>query len=443
MRLIPRLSLFWRTLLLLLLLLALSLAVAIQSFRTFDLDPRARQLAQQIISIVNLTRTALIYADPVGRQALLAEFQENERVQVYPLELSDKLAPLPDDPFANRLAENIRGALGPETRVVDSVNGRPGVWISFTIDDDAYWLRVERERLERNAGMTWLAWGCGALLLALLGAVLTTQVVTRPLLDLTDAAGAVAAGKTPKELPETGTSEIALVNRSFNQMVASLQQVEDERRLMLAGVSHDLRTPITRIRLEMEMLDLPDDSRSGVEQDLAQMEAIVGQFIDLARPLAARLEPLDLNDLLDSLASHYRHDPRGSVQLTPPGTPHLVRGDMRALDRAMTNLIENGLRYGRTGDQPAIVTVSIEAPLQAKDHFCSIVVSDRGQGVPAEQLPALLQPFRRGESARSDVTGAGLGLAIVDRIARQHGGQLQLDSAPGQGFTATLLVPAA
>ncbi|HET7774546.1 MAG TPA: two-component sensor histidine kinase, partial [Burkholderiaceae bacterium] len=157
-----RLSFFARTLLLLLTLLAASLLVVGQSFRTLDLEPRARQLAQQVVAIVNLTRFALVYADPIGRQAFLAELQENERVQVYLVEPTDKIEPPSGDLLSQRFIEYVTRSLGTQTTFARTVNGLPGVWISFTIETDQYWLRLERERLERNPGLAWLFWGFGA-----------------------------------------------------------------------------------------------------------------------------------------------------------------------------------------------------------------------------------------------------------------------------------------
>lgn len=436
-------SFFWRTLLLLVLLLGLSLAAAFQSFRTFDLEPRARQIAQQVIAIVNLTRTALVYADPIAQKGLLAELQENERVQVYDLEAADKVEPLGNDMFTTLFRRYVLQALGPQTQLGSSVNGVDGVWVSFAIDSDKYWLRVERERLERNAGAAWVVWAVATMLLALVGAVAISGVITSPLRNLADAVAAVARGDSPEALTGKAAPEIALVNQSFNQMVTALNKVDEERRLMLAGISHDLRTPITRMRLELEMTNLPETTRAGIEQDLSQMDSIVGQFIDMARPQAARADLIDLNAITDKAVSRYKNDARGNVKLTRSSTPHTIKGDQNALERALTNLIENGLRYGHTrGDRSEVSVLLTSVKLENGRVMHKLVVLDNGPGVKADQLPGLLRPFKRGETSRTDASGAGLGLAIVDRIVKQHGGLLELESKPGRGFSATMRLPA-
>jgi two-component system, OmpR family, osmolarity sensor histidine kinase EnvZ len=434
-----RLPFFWRTLIFLLLLIATSALAFWQSFRTLDLEPRARQLSAQVIAIVNLTRSALIYSDAIARQALISDLNSHERVQVYPLEDNDLTESLPTTQFAQLFSAHIRQTLGPKTRIANAVNGRAGLWVSFQIEEDDYWLRVERERIERNPGLQWMIWGAVALLLSIAGAVLISRAISNPLRKLARAAQQVASGTKPQPLSETASGEVAQVNRSFNQMVSSLAKVDEERAVMLAGVSHDLRTPITRMRLELEMSSLSNESRSGMESDLAQMEGIVNQFMDLARPGTARQEPIDLAKIASAVTARYGNETRGVVQSRSPTASFSAPavGDAAAIDRALTNLIENSLRYGAAQDGRAHVAVEVgrgESIVWAN-------VQDNGAGVAAEKLAGLTKPFVRGEAARTDASGAGLGLAIVDRIARQHGGRLRLASSPGEGFSATIELP--
>jgi two-component system, OmpR family, osmolarity sensor histidine kinase EnvZ len=434
-----QLPFFWRTLILLLLLIAASLSAFWQSFRTLDLDPRARQLSAQVVAIVNLTRSALIYSDVIARQALISELNSSERVQLYPLEENDQVEPLPLTEFAQLFSTYVRQTLGPATRVANAVNGRAGLWVSFKIEDDDYWLRVERQRIERNPGLQWIIWGAVALLLSIVGAVLISSAISSPLRRLARAAQQVASGTKPQPLEENASGEVAQVNRSFNHMVSALGKFEEERAVMLAGVSHDLRTPITRMRLELEMSQLSAESKSGMESDLEQMESIVHQFMDLARPTAAKLEPFKLLKVVREITDRYSTETRGHVSLKIETKQQniIVTGDAGAMSRALTNLIENSLRYGATPDKPPQIT----ARFAVQGVLAIINVKDNGPGVPPEKLAVLTQPFVRGEAARTDASGAGLGLAIVDRIARQHGGRLRLESALGQGFSATIELP--
>jgi two-component system, OmpR family, osmolarity sensor histidine kinase EnvZ len=205
--------------------------------------------------------------------------------------------------------------------------------------------------------------------------------------------------------------------------------------------SHPPLVLFKMVRLELEMSGLSPEARAGMEGDLAQMEGIVHQFMDLARPGTARSEPFDLIAVINAAVGRYHNETetRGQVQYIASKTEGTLScvGDAAAIDRALTNLIENGLRYAATPAQGAQITVRCGKTQTT----CWVSVKDNGPGVAAEKLAGLTQPFVRGEAARTDATGAGLGLAIVERIARQHGGQLRLDSALGQGFCATIELP--
>ena len=251
--------LFWRTLLLVLLLILASLAAWLQSFRVFERAPRAETIAQQVVSIAELTRAALLYADPYVRRDLLAELARNEGIRIAPLEASDRVVPFPDRPVLRLAEQSIIAKLGPGTRVASVVNDQPGIWVSLTIEEDQYWLYIERDPVARNIGTQWIGWAAVAIALSVLGAVLITRVINLPLARLSAAARNLGEGKLPAVLPEVGPPEIRTVNASFNRMVTDLGKLEEDRAVLLAGISHDLRTPLTRLRLELEMTELPDD----------------------------------------------------------------------------------------------------------------------------------------------------------------------------------------
>ncbi len=171
-----------------------------------------------------------------------------------------------------------------------------GFWVSFKIDDDEYWLMLDRERIGRTSSLQWLGWATVVLLLSLLGAVFISSLINQPLARLTAAARAIAKGQEPEPLPETGPTEIKEANRSFNQMVGDLKRIESDRALILAGISHDLRTPLARMLLEVEMApNWPTMRAQGMQSDLAQMDAIIGQFLDYAKPAdTARFTRVDI-----------------------------------------------------------------------------------------------------------------------------------------------------
>ena len=265
-----------------LLLIIASLTAWLQSYRVLERGPRAQTIAQQVVSVVNITRAALVYADPFVRSDLLAELAANEGVRIYPLEPDDKVTPLRDSPLVKLMAQAIVKKLGPETRLASEVNGLAGLWISLSIADDDYWVYISRDPIVRTYGTQWIGWAAVALLLSVIGAILITRLINRPLAQLSRASAELGSGRDPPPLPETGPVEIRTVNESFNRMVADLAKLEADRAL-LAGISHDLRTPLSRLRLELEMARLPESVRAAMVGDIEQMDAIVRQFLDYAR----------------------------------------------------------------------------------------------------------------------------------------------------------------
>ncbi|TSE27322.1 Osmolarity sensor protein EnvZ [Tepidimonas sediminis] len=433
-------SLFWRNFLLLAGLLALSVLAWFQALRTLEQEPRALQSAQALASLVNLTRAALIYTDPIARVALVKTLVDEENVRIAVRDDGDEHQPYPPGTLGARVAQALQDRLGPGTVVAREVNGFDGLWIGFAIEDEKYWLLADPSRLAGVQGRTWLVWGATALGLSLLGAVLITRVINRPLQQLAQAARRVGEGDFDgARLDESQpTREIASVNHAFNAMAARLARSEADRRLMLAGISHDLRTPLARLRLEIE-LGVPDAAtRSRMADDVAEVDAILGQFLDFARERPLQTEALALGPALERAAAPYRA--RGDVALNVRVADDLhVRADATVLLRILTNLLENAVRHGRSAD--GTVHLEIEA---ARDEpgWVRLRVRDHGPGVPVEVLPRLTEPFYRAEAART-TPGSGLGLAIVRRGAERLGGRLTLALAEGGGLEATLHLPAA
>ncbi len=435
--------LFWRTLLLILLLIVASLSAWIQSFRMFERAPRAESVAQQVTSIARLTRAALLYADPYVRRDLLAELASNEGVRIFPLEPTDVVVPVTDRPTLQLASESIVRNLGTGTRIAASVNGVSGLWVSLTLDDDAYWLYLGRDPADRSFGTQWIGWAVVALALSVLGAILITRVINLPLARLSHAARALGAGHAPEALPESGPQEIRTVNASFNRMVADLAKLEEDRAVLLAGISHDLRTPLTRLRLELELANLPDATRDAMIGDLQQMDAIVRQFLDYARGSARQApERIDVAEAVESAVARARVDsmPDATLRIDPPlqaAPPLMIAGVRTELDRALDNLLVNALRYGR---DPASGHADVTVSLTREGSRALIAVADRGPGIAPGDVARLLRPFERGDAARGG-SGAGLGLPIVQRIARLHGGTLQLLLNPPHGLRAELALP--
>ncbi len=315
-----------------------------------------------------------------------------------------------------------------------------GIWVSFAIDADEYWLVIDRDPLARAVGTQWIGWAVIAAIASLLAAAAITRFVTRPLARLSEAARTLGAGGAPEPLPEAGPAEIATVNASFNRMVADLARSERDRAVLLAGISHDLRTPLTRMRLEVELSDLPAQARANLVGDLEQMDGIVAQFLDYARSEPARPKTrVDLAALLEQAIAGSRLDRDDTVRITRQLEAGIAVDALETeLARALANLLGNADRYGRDPDSGRL---DLSLRLARSDRQAVIEVADRGRGVAPDRLQDLLRPFVRGEDARTGAAGAGLGLAIVDRVARLHGGRLQLGLNEPNGLRATLSLP--
>ena len=428
----PR-SLLWRSVLFIAILLVLANVAWVQIFRVSERTPRAKQTAQQIASVINITRWALITADPYKRFDLLQELSRSEGIQVYVATLGDRIAPLPDRPFIQEVATELKRQLGPDTQVTLNRGGVSGVWVSFDIDSDVYWVYMPRSRIERNEPLRWIGWGLLVLVLAGSGAYFIVSLINRPLRELTRATAQMARGATPQPVTETGPSEITSLARAFNHLADDLKRLDDERVLLLAGVSHDLRTPLSRIRLGIEMLDDKGDTelRTGLVQDIEEIDVAIGQFLDFARlrDAEAAVADSDLNAVVESVVARYQRAGRNLTCALNPVAPMALRP--HAMQRLLGNLIDNALRHGK-----GVVAVATGE----EGGIAFIEVSDRGPGIPRDEAERMLQPFTRLETARTG-SGTGLGLAIVDRIATMHRGRVKLLPREGGGLRARVELP--
>ncbi len=423
----PR-TLLARSVLLIAALLILAHLAWLQIFRISTREPRARQVSQQIVSTVNLTRAALVTAEPSKRYGLLGEIAEREGVQVHAAKRGEKLTPLPKTSFYEFIESDLRAQLGASTQFTLSRNGVEGIWVSFDIDGDGFWMLMPESRLALDESWRWIGWGALVLLLAVGGAFLIVVRINRPLRALTEAAEQMGRGSTPAPVDESGPAEIQTLSRAFNQMAADRKRLDDERALLLAGVSHDLRTPLARIRLGVEMLDDKGDAalREGIVQDIEDIDAAINQFLDFARAASSENETpdADINKLITDMASRYE---RAGKQLTVKTSPvPALPLRLLAMQRLIGNLIDNAFRHGG-------YEVTVGTGCDGSTVF--IEVLDRGPGIPPELAERMLQPFTRMDAARS-TSGTGLGLAIVDRIARMHGGCVQLLPREGGGLRA-------
>ena len=433
------LNLFWRTFFLLALLLVGSILAWLQTLRALEFEPRTLHTAQQIASMVNLSRAALVHADAIARVSLIKTMADQEGVRILPREPGDHFELLDSSDLGLRLTEALTERLGPGTVVARSVNGEEGLWVGFTINDDPNWLLMDRSRFSPAGGKTWLVWLATATILSLVGAAAIAGLINRPLKQLSNAANRVREGDfAASHLDEEAvTSEIREVNIGFNRMAQKLAKLEQDRAVMIAGISHDLRTPLARLRLETEMSVNDDVAREHMVADIVQLDAIIDKFLDYARPDHVSLTPVNLHAVVSSCV--YAVQDHRELQITMQVPEDLnVLADEVELARVISNLLENARRYGKSKDA---AYSEVEVVARAESGYVLLQIFDRGSGVPEAILHRLTQPFYRADEARTSAAGSGLGLSIVKKVVEYMGGTLMLSNRKEGGLQADLRLP--
>ena len=431
-----KLSLFWRTFFLLALLILFSSLAWLQMFRTQEYEPRILRNAHQIATVVNLTKTALMHTDAIARVSLLKMLADEEDVSIQLREPSDRIRPFGDSDMESRLVQEMVTRLGPDTVIASRVNDISGLWVGFKIESDSYWLQMDPERLRPLGGSAWLTWLAVTLALSLSGAAMMAGLINRPLKRLSFAASQVREGhfNTSTLDEDAATSEIREVNIGFNRMAERLAKIEQERALMLAGISHDLRTPLARLRLETELSVADLETRNLMAADIAQLDAIIDKFLDYARPEPTELGPVLLSGVISRSIAPWRNNPRFEISVDVAEDLQ-VKAEQVELSRVLSNLLENARRYGQS---PSDGITRVEIVARVHEGWVLLRVRDQGPGVSNEALKNLTQPFFRGDAARTSATGSGLGLAIVERSVQRMGGTFSVFNNNAGGLMALM-----
>jgi two-component system osmolarity sensor histidine kinase EnvZ len=338
-------------------------------------------------------------------------------------------------PYSEIFQRQMQAELGPGTEVRVRLKSPPALWV-YAPALGADWLRVPMYPHPLRGQRIWsvLGWFLGIGLLSTAAAWIFVRQLSAPLKRLVFAARQIGKGRSVR-LPVSDTpSEMAEVYRAFNQMAEDVEQAARERELMLAGVSHDLRTPLTRLRLSMEFLKGDSELTEDMVRDIEDMDAILDQFLAFIRDGRDEpLEALDLGELVREVVAPYNQQ-QELVRLCLEPVPAFPLRRV-SIKRLLVNLIENALRYGGNAVE---VAVSVSGDCSAP--YVVLSVLDRGAGIEPSELGNLFNPFIRGDRARGG-QGAGLGLAIVKRIAALHGGSVELRNRSGGGLEARVCLP--
>lgn len=479
-------TLLGRTALVLIVTLVASHFAVFGLFRFFHASELHHQFAEQLLAAVETQRAEYQRLTLPQRQALLTQgtgslsltlpegvrVQQNEMEKAISDELTKKLGadtwlghsgrhdgPRGDHPAAERPPEPERGAeprppeqredghppqdFGPPPPRPDGADsllpresfgrvphgpGGPRLWLHFTLDGQQVWFTQRFPWPDRGGNDNrWLMQLVMVMVVLALGGTLALLwPIYRPLRRLAAAHTAVGEGQAPQPLPEQGPREVVRLTRSFNSMVSNLATLEEERRTLLAGVSHDLRTPLARLRMRLALLD--DVDISAYERDLDDIQRITEQFLAYVRGEAdeAEREEIDVGTLLGEVAERYGHV---AVSIGRVSDGPTLLADRLALLRSLCNLIDNALAHGNP---------PVELSAGHADGYWHLAVRDHGAGLPPEALASARRAFHRLDPARQGHGHCGLGLAIAERVAKRHGGELVLANAEGGGLVASL-----
>ncbi len=430
-RWLPR-SLYGRNLLLIVGLILCAEIGAALAFHLLIQMPRIERLGELSEKYLGVLSTAIAHMPPGERERFSQQLQQPDGTVLISRQAPANL--VRPNALLTRLAlERLQRRLGERVQLVWSEQPRPRLWIASQIGDETWWLGLDAGAL----GGARLALAFGILLattlLAALGAGLIQRNIHRPLKTLEQAAAGLADGQFPVVHLADAPSEIAHLAAAFDSMARQLEAGERERGIMLAGISHDLRTPLAKLRLAVEILHASGEEEllQGMVRNIAAADQIIDQFIDFARLDSAETPTVcDAEELLRDIVASFA-TPRLVIAPVAADLPLLPCRPV-ALRRAIANLLGNALKY--SSDE---VTLRLECRAENL-HFCIV---DRGPGIPESEQARLRQPFTRLAPARGGPAGAGLGLAIVERIMRMHAGRLELHNLPQGGLQAELILP--
>jgi len=424
---------------------AITLTVAFVYFTVFTFTavvyyvqvPVAREAADDLATFLVMVGRTWAVLPPFDRARYAEEVLRGHEIAV-----STEPDPLPARPpyrpFLSLVEAAIEGRTGggPVTLGTSRVDGVEWYWLELESAGGPLRVGFPESRLGARIPIA-----LGSVLLSTTALVLVTAMslarrITKPLSLLAAAAERIGRGQLTEPLPESGPAELAALTRRFNAMAHQVRELLANRTTLLAGISHDLRTPLARLRVALEMLppEAPVELLEGMRRDLEEMNRLIGEALELGRGLASPvLEEADLSELVTGVVESARRL-GGAVRWTPAG-PCPWQVNVAALRRVLDNLMGNALRYGQGG----VVRVELECA----EGQATIRVLDRGPGIPPEQREAVFRPFYRLEGSRSaDTGGSGLGLAITRQLADANEWQVELVDREGGGLVARVTLPA-
>jgi two-component system, OmpR family, osmolarity sensor histidine kinase EnvZ len=430
------------------LFIAIEIVTAVAAL-VFIFLPLSERAADDLAGLMVLSAQTWVELPPGTRPVF-----EDELLKSYQMALRPDMASAPDAGLRHGwylyfLERAFERRLGQEVffQPERADDGSEWLWLAVPTGGRLMGVGFARSRMQTNPfGALTVALAVGTLLVPLIAWWLASRIA-KPVARLELAAAHLARGADPALLPETGPRELAELAHHFNHMALQVRELSDARTTLFAGISHDLRTPLTRMRLALEMLSLkPDPSLlQRLEHDIDEMNQLIGQLLDIARGLKAEAaQELDLCAWLRDRAQvqHAAVEAAGSVLTVQCVDALRVHAPPGMLARVVDNFLGNALRYAP--GQVDLVGQALPPARPGGTVGARVGVLDRGPGIPAAQLDAVMRPFYRLESSRNQATGGfGLGLAIVQQLAHANGWVVRLEAREGGGLAAWVELPGA
>lgn len=424
-------TLFRRTALTLSVAFVILLFIVFGSISYFVNLPLGRQATDDLAALIVLSAQTWVELPPATRPDFERELIEHHGLIVQPAD-----TPLPNHtnilPYRLLLEQALEKRLGYAVPVLTTHNPEY-YWVDINMAGKNLRVGFAHDRVGTQQPYALATIFAAMLVTVVVTALILARRITGPLTRLAQAVQQLGHGTEPSPLPESGPAELASLARNFNHMARDVRELLENRTTLLAGVSHDLRTPLARLRLAVEMLPREFEPKllAGIVRDLNAMDKLLTQYLALARGMIEEsIESLDLRELVDGVVADARR--AGATVRWSPGPASVICAVRpHALERIVTNLLDNARRYGEGN------VIDIECKKVEREVV--IRVLDRGPGIPEAERKMVFRPFHRLEVARSSAGGgSGLGLAIARQLADANGWSLTLDTRPGGGIIASV-----
>ncbi len=424
-------SLLGRTLLIMLVPLVVVQAVALQIFYGSHLDVVSRRLSGAIAGEIAYTVDLMQHMRTPEEQAWALRMAEDQFLLDMRQEPGGVLEPRKRVNVLGPMDDDLEAALAEKLHVpftMDWTYDPQSVLIRLQLPDEVLRVEAPRKRLATGTLFLFVGWLVGSALLLFLIAALFMRNQVRAIRRLARSAEAFGMGRDVPPIRPEGASEVRQAAAAFNRMQERIRRFLAQRTEMLAGVSHDLRTPLTRLRLALAMLPCTDELQEDVADmtaDVEEMDRMIAGYLAFARGEGAeQAQPVNLSAILDDVAAGARRAGAVLALDVPADLTLKLRSD--AVRRAITNLVDNARRHARHVSLAAV----------AQDRSVLVTVDDDGPGIPAGRRESVFRPFESDSAG-----GTGLGLTIARDIVRAHGGEIVLEDSPLGGLRARIRLP--